>query len=320
MNFFETEEEQSSIENHGIWAEKYRPSNLNQYIADDSVKQVMQSFIDKKQLPHLMLHGNPGCGKTSLAKILVSHINCDLLYVNASDNNGIDFVRDKIRPFAASAGFNDLKIVILDEFDFSSISAQSSLRNLMETYSATTRFILTCNYIEKIIDPIISRCQVFKIEPPSKKQVAIYLKNILDSENVKYDLIDIKTIVVDFYPDVRKIVNYAQQSCLDGKINHIQTKKVGTKINEHILHELKKNNEKSFSNIRQAVADSEVKSFDELYRMLFSSSEEICDKNESLVPMLITTIAEYSFQNSMVVDKEITFMACIASILKLLNG
>lgn len=320
MDFFETEDvitDESS--HHGIWAEKYRPKDLKNYIADASLKEIMNSFIEKKEICHLLLHGKPGCGKTSLAKILASNIKCDLLYVNASDNTGIDFVRDKIRPFAASTGFNDLKIVILDECEYISLNAQSSLRNLMETFSLNTRFILTCNYVEKIISPLISRCQVFEIEPPSKKDVAVYLKNILDNEKIKYDLLDIKRIVVDFYPDVRKIINYTQQSCLNGEIKHIKVQKSGDDINNYILDQLKDNTKSSFNNIRQHIADSGLRTFDDLYKSIFNNIDILCENKLDIVPDITITIAEYTFQSSMVVDKEITFMACIASLLKLLN-
>jgi replication factor C small subunit len=125
--------------------------------------------------------------QNTLAKIIINHIDCDSLYINASDERGIDTIRDKVQGFASSASFKPLKIIILDEADFLTIQAQASLRNIIETYSRTTRFILTCNYLERIIDPLQSRCQVLKITPPSKKEVAQHVANVLDQEDISYE-------------------------------------------------------------------------------------------------------------------------------------
>ena len=315
MSYFVNEE---SVEksDHGLWAEKYRPKDLSTYICDDQLKIVLGTYIEKKDISQLLLFGNAGSGKTTLAKILTSKIPCDVLYVNASDNTGVDFIRDRIRPFAASSGFNDLKIVILDEMDYLSVNAQASLRNMMESFSKTTRFIMTCNYVEKVIPALISRCQVYEISPPNKKDVAIYLKHILDNEQIKYQLSDLKTIVDSFYPDIRKIINYSQQTSSSGEIVHIKKQSSSYDLQKQIIGILETKPKDSFNTIRQSVADAGIRTFEELYKCLFDSLD-VYGGNKKVE--LTLTIAEYSFQNSMVVDKEITFMACIASILKLLK-
>lgn len=315
MSFFE-ETKQPKINDHGLWAEKYRPRDLSTYIADDAFKKILQSYIDKKEIPHILLYGPAGTGKTSIAKILTSNIQCDCLYVNASDNTGVDFIREKIRPFAASSGFNDLKIVILDESDFLSVHAMSSLRNMMETFSKTTRFILTCNYVEKIISPLISRCQVYEVTPPTKKDVAVYLKHILDSEQITYEMLDLKKIVEDYYPDVRKIINYAQQTSSEGKIVHIKKQSATHNLQNQIVDLLIQKKKGTFNEIRQLISDSGIKMFEELYKTLFDNLDKYGENKKVEITL---TIAEYSYQNAMVVDKEITFMACIASILKILK-
>ena len=172
-------------EEHSLWVERYRPDTLSGYVGNEHILEKVRIYIQNEDVPHLLFFGGAGTGKTTLAKIITNQIDCDLMYINASDENNVDTVRDKIRGFASSMGFRKWKVIILDEADYLTPNAQAALRNLMETFSKTTRFILTCNYVEKIIDPIQSRCQTFGITPPSKKEVAIRLKEILDLEGVQ---------------------------------------------------------------------------------------------------------------------------------------
>lgn len=317
MSFFSTSEE-DTINDHGLWAEKYRPTTVSNYMCDDQLRETVTDFIKKKDIPHLLFHGTAGTGKTTLAKIITKNIPCDVMYVNASDNTGVDFVRDKIKPFASAMGFNDLKIIILDEADYMSANSQASLRNLMETYSKSTRFILTCNYIDKIISPLISRTQVFKLEPPSKKDVAMWLTHLLKDESIEYDLTDIKKIVDDFYPDVRKVINYSQQVSSSGKIKHIKNQGASFEFKNEIIELLKtcKGNKKTFNDIRQLVNDAGTKHFDDLYSELYNRSEEYDNGNSVSV---IVEISESLYQNALVIDKEITFMACIAKLIKIIS-
>ena len=208
------------MSSHGLWVEKYRPQDLSTYVGNEALKTKVERFLDDGNVPHLLLYGRAGGGKTTLAKIIVNHVDCDYLYINASDERNIDLVRDKLKTFASSVGFKPMKVVILDEADYLNVnSAQPALRNLMETFSAHCRFILTCNYVEKIIDPIQSRCQTYKIVPPSKKEVAVHSKTILEKENISFDLDDLALVVTAGYPDMRKVINELQRMSIDGKLS-----------------------------------------------------------------------------------------------------
>ena len=142
---------------HTLWIEKYRSQTLEQYIGNDTVKARIADCIASNDIPHFIFAGTAGTGKTTLAKLIVNNIKCDYVYLNASDENGIDMIREKVKGFASSATFNPLKVVILDEADFLTQPAQAALRNIIEEYSINTRFILTCNYIERLIEPLTSR-------------------------------------------------------------------------------------------------------------------------------------------------------------------
>ena len=166
---------------HTLLVEKYRSKTLDEYVGNEHIKATIKKYLEQNDIQNFLFYGGAGCGKTTLAKLIVNNLDCDYLYINSSDERGIDTIRDKVSGFASTASFKPLKVVILDEADFITIQGQAALRNVIETYSRTTRFILTCNYIERIIDPIQSRCQVLKIEPPSKKDIAKHLAKILDT-------------------------------------------------------------------------------------------------------------------------------------------
>ena len=301
-----------------LWVEKYRPDTIDNYICGDQLRDIVRDFISRKDIPHLLFHGSAGTGKTTLAKILTKNIPCDVMYVNASDNTGVDFVRDKIKPFACSMGFHELKVVILDEADYMSTNSQASLRNLMETYSKSTRFILTCNYVEKIIAPLISRSQVFRLEPPAMKDVAVYVKTILDNESVTYTMPDIASVTKALYPDIRKIVNFLQQSSTSDTLKLVDTQSANIDLKNKLIISLKncKNNPKAFNEIRQMVNDSGIKMFEELYTELYDRAEDFASDKQINV---IIEVSESIYQSAMVVDKEITFMACIAKLIKVIS-
>lgn len=302
-------------QSHSIWTEKYRPSTLENYIGNEHIVEKVKIYLKNNDIPHLLFYGSAGTGKTTIAKIITNSIECDVMYINASDENSVDTVRTKIKNFASTAGFKPLKVIICDEFDFMTANGQAALRNLMETFSKTTRFILTCNYIEKVIDPIQSRCQTFAVNPPSRKDVCIHAADILRKENIEFNPEDILTIVNVCYPDIRKVINSCQKQVLDGKLiidkQSLVESNYMTKVLEILKLKIDKN--KKLVDIRQLIADSQVRSFEPFYRFLFDNIDEFAKGNESSA---ILIIAEYCYFDSLVVDKEIN---CMAMLIKLVR-
>jgi replication factor C small subunit len=236
------------------------------------------------------------------------------MYINASDENNIETVRTKIKNYASTVGFKRWKIVILDEADYMTPNGQAALRNLMETFSKTTRFILTCNYVEKIIDPIQSRCQVFGITPPNKKEVAKRIVSILDELQVSYDNKDLVTIINAGYPDIRRVLNSCQRQVINNTLTIDDTSVIQANYMTKLVEILKNDNKKdAFKNIRQLINDSKVKDFSALHKYLF---DEIDSYATGHIASVILILAESQYQDSFAVDKELHIMS---TIVKLLN-
>ena len=302
---------------HTLWVEKYRPSNLDTYIGNDQLKSKVEIYLESGDLPHLLLFGKAGTGKTTLAKLLVNNIDCDYLYINASDENNVETVRSKVKNFASTMGFKDYKVIILDECDYITPNAQAALRNLMETFSKHCRFILTCNFVERIIDPIQSRCQTFQVIPPNKNDVAKHLHNILTQENVDYDREDLAILVNSGYPDIRRVINGAQRQSVDGKLVIDKQSIVENDYKLKLLEILEKQDKKSaFNNVRQLLADAKVTDFADLFRLLY---DEVDSYGKGHIAECILVIAKYELSDAQVVDKEINAMAMIIEILQIIK-
>ena len=299
---------------HYLWVEKYRPDSLDTYIGNEHLKEKVKIYLESEDVPHLLLYGKAGTGKTTLAKIITNNIECDCLYINASDENNVDNVRNKIKTFASSIGFKPLKVVILDEADFLTPNAQAALRNLMETFSRHCRFILTCNYVERIIDPIQSRCQSYKIVPPSKKEVAQHMVKILDTENCQYKLNDVALIVNAGYPDIRRVINSAQRQIVKGELKIDVLSVIQNDYKIQLLEML--SNGAKLSVIRQLIADNSISDYSELYRLLY---DEVDDYSNGKSEECILVIAEAQFQDTNVVDKEINFMSMLIRLQRLIR-
>jgi len=298
------------MKQHSLWIEKYRSQTLEQYIGNDAVKNRISDCLAKNDIPHFIFNGTAGTGKTTLAKLLVNNLNCVYLYLNASDENGIDVIREKVKTFAATSSFKPLKIVILDEADFLTQPAQAALRNLIEEYSLNTRFILTCNYIERIIDPLQSRCEIHKLVPPSKGAIAKHLcKNILDKESITYDVKEIASLVNEYYPDVRSMIKNLQAGIKDSAF--VVVKKNINWCGE-LVKQLKSRDNKAWYNIRQIIADEQVTDFQTAYRYMFDNLSEFSYGNDAELSIILD---DFIWRASVVPDKEINFSACIARIL-----
>ena len=302
---------------HTLWVEKYRPSDLETYIGNDQLKSKVRHYLDSGDLPHLLLYGKAGTGKTTLAKLLVNNIDCDYLYINASDENNVETVRSKVKNFASTMGFKDYKVIILDECDYITPNAQAALRNLMETFSKHCRFILTCNFVERIIDPIQSRCQSFQVIPPNKNDVAKHLHNIFTEEDVTYNREDLGIIVNSGYPDIRRVINGAQRQSIGGELSIDKQSIVENDYKMKLLEILKTQDKKNaFKNIRQLMADSKVTDFADLFRLLY---DEVDTYGRGHVAECILVIAKYELSDAQVVDKEINAMAMLIEILQIVK-
>lgn len=295
-----------------LYVERFRPTELKYYVGNENVKDTIQKYLNQGDIQNFIFYGTAGTGKTTLAKIIVKNLDCDYLYINASDENGIDTIREKVKGFASAASWKGIKVVILDEADFITIQGQAALRNVIETFSRSTRFILTCNFIERIIDPLQSRCQVLKIVPPSKKEVFEHLDWILtDQLSISYEAEDLKTLTLQHYPDMRKMLNVLQMSVKD---NHVQLDKTILTSNNYIKDVIKElTSGKKWTTVRQIIANSNVKDFEELYRSLFEYAPKYAPGKEGMVSIILN---EHLYQANFRIDKEINVMSAIAKIIE----
>lgn len=315
--FFEEEEVKNTNEEHYIWAEKFRPSEMEEYLGNEALKAKMTEYIDDGQIPHLLFHSkSPGTGKTSMAKLLASKIKCDVMYINAADESGIDVIRQKVTGFASTLGFNKLKILILDESQRITVDGQKALLNTMETFSKHTRFILTCNDIERLDKPLVSRCQVYHVQPPEKSDVARYVAGILDKSGVTYKPENFKALM-KYYPDIRRIIQTAQQNSVNGVLN-INEKEVlesDSKLKLVSLLTDKSSKKDKLVNIRQLMLDTGLTNFDDYYTYLFENVDTIAPGGTSSV---ITTLADYQYKDAFAINKELNFAACMVELLKMM--
>ena len=299
------------MKKHTLWIEKYRSETLEQYIGNEIVKARIADCISKNDIPHFIFAGTAGTGKTTLAKLIVGNIKCDYIYLNASDENGIDVIREKVKGFASSASFQPLKVVILDEADFLTQPAQAALRNIIEEYSANTRFVLTCNYIERLIEPLQSRCEIHILKPPSKGEVAKHVcTNILDVEGVEYNIQDVALLIKEHYPDVRSIIKNLQAGVSDSKFVWVA---LNTDWLSKLVEILSGKDKKAWYTIRQLVADAQVDDFQVAYRYMFDNLAKFSNGHDAEISIILD---DFIWRGGVVPDKEINFAACIAKILE----
>ena len=310
-------EYQEESVNHTLWTEKYRPTKLDDYVGNEHLKTKVAGYLENNDIPHLLLFGRAGTGKTTLAKLIVKSIDCDYMIINASDENNVEMVRTKVKNFASSMGFKKFKVIILDEFDYMSKEAQAILRNLMETFSAHCRFILTCNYVEKVIEPIQSRCQSFQIVPPTKKDVAIQMSKILKAESVEFDVKDLVPIIDASYPDIRKVINTCQLNSNKGKLKVDVQNLLENDYKLKVLEVLKSNDDKrnKYMKIRQTVLDSKATDFSDLYTLLYEKVDDYAGENTANV---ILVLGDGVAKSAVAIDKEIIAAATLIQILNII--
>lgn len=305
-------------ERNSLWVEHYRPKTIEEIVGNDDLKSYLKRSIKNQDIGQLLLHGIQGTGKTTIAKAIVNQIDCDYIYINASDENNVDTIRNKVKQFVSTIGFKKWKIVILDEVDAMSIGAQSILRALTEEFSQTARFILTCNYIEKILPALISRCQVFSFKALPKTDMAMYVASILEKEGVDYDVKDIVLIIDKYYPDLRKITNIAQQYSDDGRLQLPNRSEVEYGFSEIVFSLLNSTDKKKqkYEKIRKLFLDNNIQDYNPLYRYFYEHMDELSIESKA---QGILIIADSQYQDTFVVDKEIQAVSMILKLIDLYN-
>lgn len=301
-----------------LWVEKYRPANFSEYITSSDLKEKFENFVKEQNIPHLLFEGPPGTGKSSCANLLVKALDCDVKYINAAENNGIDTVREEIMSYCVTSSFSKLKIIVLDEFSEFTPQGQLALNAAMEQYSSHVRFILTCNAVENIIPKIRSRCQEFRILPPTEEQVKDRCIFILEKEGIDYEKDELEEIIRHNYPDIRKIIQYLDQQSV-GKVLKLDKEFFKLlKYEKNIVELLKSTTSQNLydnaTTIRQMVADSRVKNFTSLYKYLFQKID-VYSKPNKVIP-IIFKIQEGVKNDTLIADKEINLIATILRIME----
>jgi replication factor C small subunit len=288
---------QSDILN-SLWIEKYRPKELSQVSLDVDSREKFKGYMREGIIPNLLFEGGPGSGKTTCARILISMMDVEELVMNASDERGIDVVRGKIKNFAKMATSHKFKLVFLDEFDKMTEDAQDALRAMMETFCKNVRFILCCNYLNKITEPIISRVQTVHFNAFPKNEMKDVLVGILKNEKMEFNEKDVDKHIEKFYPDLRKAINEMQLSIRSGKFVYIDKGELYKQIASMILA-------KNLKGIREELASSSV-DYGQLYRFFYDNITLFPDKAKLSV---LLEAAEYLYRDSQIVDKEMNFAA-----------
>ena len=302
---------------HLLWVEKYRPSKVEDCILPDAIKSTFMDYVSRKEIPNLLLSGSAGVGKTTIAKALCQEVGCDYIVINGSDESGIDVLRNKIKNYASSVSLaGGRKVVIIDEADYlNPNSTQPALRGAIEEFSSNCSFIFTCNFKNRIIDPIHSRCSVidFKINGSKPKMAAAFFKRvewILEQERVKYDKEVVAAVITKHFPDNRRVLNELQRYAVSGVID----KGILTNIADVQLGALVTSlKSKDFASTRKWVSNNLDNDPTKIYRKLYDTLYEVLKPNS--VPQLVLILAKYQYQSAFVADHEINMIACLTEIM-----
>lgn len=301
-----------------LWTEVYRPKTIQDTILPDSLKQTFQEFVNQGNIPNLLLSGTAGCGKTTVARAMLEELGCDYMIINGSMNGNIDTLRNEIRSFASGVSLTGgRKYVILDEADYlNANSTQPALRNFMEEFSKNCGFILTCNFKNRIIEPLHSRCSVvdFKIKktdlPSLAAQMMKRLVSILQAENVEFDKAVVAELIKKHYPDWRRIINELQRYSATGRIDSGLLANIQETTFKSLIGFMKS---KEFTNIRKWAAENIDSDTTAIFRQLYDTSSEYITKNS--IPQLVLILAKYQYQAAFVADHEVNLMACLTEIM-----
>lgn len=301
-----------------LWTEKFRPKTIEDTILPVELKQTFQNFVAQGNIPNLLLTGSAGLGKTTVARAMLEELGCDYIIINGSMNGNIDTLRNEIKNFASSVSLTGgRKYVILDEADYlNANSTQPALRNFMEEFSKNCGFILTCNFKNKIIEPLHSRCSVvdFKITKKETGSLASqFMKRmlfILDSENIEYDKAVVAEVIKKHYPDWRRVINEIQRYSSTGKIDSGILVNLKEETLTSLVGFLKA---KDFTSMRKWVGENIDNDPTALYRMLYDTSNKYIEKKA--IPQLVIILAKYQYQQAFVADPEINLVACLTEVM-----
>jgi replication factor C small subunit len=303
-----------------LWTEKYRPKTVDEYVfRDESQRRQIESWIKDKSIPHLLLSGAAGVGKTTLARVLFNELGLeeyDILEINASRENNVDTVRDKIINFVQMIPFGPFKVVLLDEADYLTPNAQAILRGVMETYSNTSRFILTCNYPNRIIPAIHSRCQGFHVEKTDQTEFTARIATILIQENVNFDLDILDTFVKSTYPDLRKCINMVQQN-IDENGNLLLPHVEANNSNDYKIEMVGLFKQRKFQQARKLLCSrARPEEMEEIYRWMYDNLELFGSNDESKDQALLI-IKQGLVDHTICADSEINLAAVLVKLSRL---
>lgn len=307
----------NTVNKEFLWTEKYRPHKIDDCVLPNDIKSVFKNYVSEGRIPNLLLVGSAGCGKTTVARALCDEIRVDYIFINASNETGIDTFRSKILQFASTVSLTDSKkVVILDEFDYSSGAMQAALRAGMEELSNNCTFILTCNFKNRIIEPLHSRCAVidFKLSSKDKTDMAgrffKHVVKILKEENVEYDQKVVADLIIKHFPDYRRMINELQRYSVSGKIDSGILINLSNESYKQLYNLMK---DKNFTEVRKWVAQNSNNDYQSVFRELYDSSNNILDI--SSVPQLILILADYSYKSAFVADQELNLMAALTEVM-----
>lgn len=308
--------------NQYLFVEKYRPQTIDECILPESMKKTFKEFIDSGELPNFLFCGGAGVGKTTVAKALCNEIGAEYLFINGSEESGIDVLRNKIKNFASSVSLtNAKKVVILDEADYlNANSTQPALRGFIEEFSNNCRFIFTCNFKNRIIEPLHSRCAVveFKLDNSEKAKIAgrffKRVTDILKTENIEFEHQVVADLITKYFPDYRRILNELQRYSVSGKIDAGLLVNLGEESYIQLVKDLKA---KNFTEVRKWVGKNSDIESTEIFRHLYDKAMDYVEPQS--VPQLVLIIAEYQYRAAFVSDREINTMAAMTEMMSQLK-